>query len=257
MNGHDRTVSDDGGPLVRRAWVFLDTPRTGADESWRFWAHVTQSRIAPARGEEGEFSTLLPTRGEPWVKLQAVADGGPGVHLDLDVDDVHETARRAEGLGAARGGAIGDTVVLMRSPGGFPFCLTTWHGVTGQVREGLTSILDQVCLDVPRVHWASEGAFWEALTGWERRDSDEPGFAYLRRPPDIPLRVLLQRLDDEDGPVRGHVDLACADRAAEVARHAAAGAAVLDERHFWTVMRDPGGRVYCLTDRSPEPPPGR
>jgi hypothetical protein len=245
-----------GAPVVRRAWVFLDTPRAEADTSWRFWAHVTDSRLAPVRGADGEFSTLLPARGEPWVKLQAVGDGG-GIHLDLDVDDVHTAATRAEGLGAERVGAIGDTVVLMRSPGGFPFCLTTWHGQEGQVREGLASILDQVCIDVPRSRWESETAFWSALTGWGLRPSEEPGFSFLVRPAHIPLRVLLQRLDDEEGPVRGHPDLACSDRAADVARHVAAGASVVEERSFWTVMRDPVGRAYCLTDRSPQPPPGR
>lgn len=244
------------GSPVRRAWVFLDTPRSDADLSWRFWARVTDSHLAPARGEEGEFSTLLPAQGEPWVKLQAVGDVG-GIHLDLDVDDVHATAAAAERLGATRAGAIGDTVVLMRSPGGFPFCLTTWHGQSGQAREGLQSILDQACLDVPRSRWEAETAFWAALTGWELRESDEPGFSFLVRPPDIPLRVLLQRLDDEDGPVRGHVDLACADRAGDVRRHVAAGASVVEERASWTVMRDPSGRVYCLTDRSPQPSPGR
>ena len=84
------------GSRVRRAWVFLDTPRSDADPSWRFWAHVTGSRLAPARGDEGEFSTLLPERGEPWVKLQAVADAG-GIHLDLDVDDVHAVSALAAG----------------------------------------------------------------------------------------------------------------------------------------------------------------
>ncbi len=249
-------MSGTDQPRVRRAWVFLDTPRSDADVSWRFWAHVTGSRLAPARGAAAEFSTLLPERGEPWVKLQAVEEGG-GIHLDLDVDDVHAVAALAEGLGAQRVGAIGDTVVLMRSPGGFPFCLTTWHGQSGQVRQGLSSLLDQACLDVPENRWEAEAGFWPALTGWELRESDEPGFSYLVRPPGIPLRLLLQRLGEEDGPVRGHVDLACADRAADVERHVAAGATVLEERLFWTVMRDPVGRVYCLTDRSPVPPPGR
>ena len=128
---------------------------------------------------------------------------------------------------------------------------------SGLIVEVGRVVLDQVCLDVPRAAWDAEVAFWEALTGWELRDSDEPGFAYLVRPHDVAVRVLLQRVDDEHGPVRGHVDLACADRAAETARHLAAGATVVRERHFWTVMSDPTGRVYCLTDRSPQPPPGR
>ncbi len=242
---------------VRWAWILLDTPAEAAPVAWSFWASVTGGSLAPVRGDEGEFSTLLPERGGAWVKLQAVGSGSGGVHLDLDVDDVHAEAARAASCGAVRAGAVGETVVVMRSPGGFTFCLTTYDGESGPAREGLGVVLDQVCLDVPRAAWDAEVAFWEALTGWELRDSDEPGFAYLVRPHDVAVRVLLQRVDDEHGPVRGHVDLACADRAAETARHLAAGATVVREHHFWTVMSDPSGRVYCLTDRSPQPPPGR
>jgi hypothetical protein len=56
--------------------------------------------------------------------------------------------------------------------------------------------------------------------------------------------------------VRAHADLACADRAASVARHLATGARVVEVRDGWTVMTDPVGRVYCLTDRRPTAPPG-
>ncbi|WP_392543165.1 VOC family protein [Oryzobacter telluris] len=244
---------------VRWAWIFLDTPAPDAEASWRFWSEVTRTSVAPTRGDDGEFSTLVPPRGGAWVKLQAVGDPSGGVHLDLDVDDVHTEAARAESLGAERVGAIGDTVVVLRSPGGFTFCLTTYRGEEGDglVREGLEVALDQVCLDVPRAAWDVEAAFWPALTGWELRDSDEPGFAYLVRPGELAVRLLLQRVEEDDGQVRGHVDLACADRAAETQRHVAAGASVVREHHFWTVMADPVGRVYCLTSRSPQPPPGR
>lgn len=245
------------GTAVRWAWVFLDTPREDAERSWAFWSDVTGCPVVDRRGERGEFATLSPSRGAPWVKLQAVDEGPGGVHVDLDVGDVHAAASRAEALGAVRVGAIGDTVVVLRSPGGFVHCLTTWAGTSGADRSGSTSVLDQVCLDVPRSAWDAEVRYWAALTGWAARASDEPGFTSLVRPPELPVRVLLQRLEDDDGPVRGHVDLACADRAADVGRHEAAGASVVTKRHFWTVMRDPVGRVYCLTDRSPQPPPAR
>lgn len=244
-------------PEVRWAWIFLDTPVRDAERSWTFWSEVTGQDLVDRRGAHGEFATLRPSRGGAWVKLQALRAGPGRVHLDLDVDDVHAAAAHAQALGATRVGAIGETVVLLRTPGGFIHCLTTWHGATDPVREGLASVLDQVCLDVPRSRWDAEAAYWAGLTGWPLRDSDEPGFAALHRPGHIPVRVLLQRLDDEEGPVRAHVDLACADRGAEVDRHVAAGARVLEVRHFWTVLADPVGRVYCLTDRGPQPPPGR
>ena len=74
--------------------------------------------------------------------------------------------------------------------------------------------------------------------------------------------MLFQRLGERTGAVRAHADLACADREASLARHLAAGARVVQVREGWTVMSDPAGRVYCLTDRSPDRaaglrPPGR
>lgn len=238
----------------RWAWIFLDTPRADAERSWRFWAEVTGQDVVDRRGEDDEFATLAARHGGSWVKLQAVADGPGGVHLDLDVDDVHAAAAHAESLGARRVGAIGDTVVILRSPGGFVHCLTTWHGESGQEREGLTSILDQVCLDVPRAAWEAENAYWPALTGWPRREGRLPEFANADGGAPLPLRLLLQRLGEEDGPVRAHVDLACSDRATDTERHVAAGARVVAVNAFWTVLTDPVGRVYCLTDRSPQRP---
>ncbi|WP_055815078.1 VOC family protein [Nostocoides sp. Soil756] len=241
------------GPAIRWAWMFLDTPLPEAPRSWEFWADVTGQRVVDRRGADGEFATLEPRSGAAWVKLQAVVEGPGGVHLDLDVDDVAAAAAHAESLGARRIGAIGDTVVILESPGGFVHCLTTWRGASGQERGGLTSILDQVCLDVPRARWDAENAYWTALTGWPWRASDEPGFAAVSAGQSMPFRVLLQRLGEQDGPVRGHVDLACLDRAADTERHVAAGARVRSVHPFWTVLEDPVGRVYCLTDRSPMP----
>ena len=242
---------------IRWTWLFLDTPRADAARSWRFWSEATGWSLSPTRGDDDEFATLLPPRGDSWLKLQVVADGPGGVHLDLDVDDVHEGAGRAEALGAGRLGAIGDTVVILRSPGGLTFCLTTWNGDGEQVREGVPDLVDQVCLDCPVDVHDTEVAFWAALTGWELADSEEPELSFLRRPAGIPLRFLFQRVEEPTGPVRAHADVACVDRPATLVRHLAAGARVVQEREQWTVMTDPVGRVYCLTDRSPTRPAGQ
>jgi predicted enzyme related to lactoylglutathione lyase len=243
---------------IRWTWLFLDTPRRDAEASWRFWSEVTGWPVVDRRGDHGEFATLRPGRGDPWVKLQAVDDGPGGIHLDLDVDDVAAAAATAEALGARRVGAVGDTVVVCRSPGGFTFCLTTWSGASDLVREGSDEVVDQVCLDLPVPVHDREVRFWRELTGWEHRGFDaEPELTALRRAPGIPLRILLQRLGERDGPVRAHADLACTDRAASLGRHLRGGARLVVERDGWTVMRDPVGRVYCLTDRSPQAPAGQ
>jgi hypothetical protein len=238
---------------IRWVWASLDTPAPDADRSQEFWAAVTRSRPSPPRGERGEFATLVPGRGAPWVSLQRVDEGG-GVHLDLDVHvPLTEAAAEATRLGATEIRRR-DDVVDMRSPGGMAFCLTSWvdaGSATQQVRDGQPDLLDQVCLDIPSDGYAREVDFWETLTGWPKRPGSLPEFVSLTRPDGIPVRLLLQRLDDPAGAVRAHLDLATTDRSASRRAHEAAGAEVVSEHDFWTVMRDPVGRVYCLTDRRP------
>ena len=238
---------------VRWVWAFLDTVEADAESSEAFWHTVTRTGISPRRGDRAEFATLLPERGDAWVKVQRVVEGG-GVHLDLDVDQpLADAATEAARLGAAEV-ARHDDVIVMRSPGGFTFCLTSWANTgspTAQVRDGEPDLLDQVCIDVPRDLYAGELTFWEELTGWQRRAGALPEFTSLTRPDGIPVRLLFQRLGESTGPVRGHVDFACRDRTPTCETHVAAGASVVSEHEFWTVMRDPVGRIYCLTHRLP------
>ena len=65
------------------------------------------------------------------------------------------------------------------------------------------------------------------------------------------MRFLLQRLGEPTGTARAHLDVATLDRTATREAHVAAGARVVSDHEFWTVMRDPVGRTYCLTDRRP------
>lgn len=238
---------------VRWVWLFLDGPATDAPDSWRFWSTATRWSLSSVRGGRGEFATLLPAEGDPWVKVQATGGGGQTVHLDLDVEDARAAAEVAKGLGAVEVATIGEpeSVVVLRSPGGLAFCLTTWRGASRQVREGAADLIDQVCIDLPEDQHDAEIGFWAALTGWEHAASDVPEFSYLRRPDGIPVRLLFQRLGEPTGPARAHVDIACVDRADVTRRHIAAGAEVVDVQSFWTVLRDPVGRIYCLTDRPP------
>jgi len=228
--------------------LFLDTPRPDADRSWAFWAAVTGSTLSPVRGERGQFATLLPAHGDAWLKVQAVDEGAGGVHLDIDTDDRAGLVARALDLGAHVHATYHDVVVL-RSPAGIVFCATI--GVGGGTDRHLEAIADQVCLDIPPSAFAAEVAFWSDLTGWvasEIREDDE--FVSLRRPVDMPVRILLQRRDDET-PASAHVDFAAEDRAAETERHVRAGAEVVEVFRQWTVLRDPVGRIYCLTARDP------
>lgn len=230
------------------AWIhlFLDTPAAEFDEAVEFWAAVTGCRPSDRRGEHGQFLTLQPTSGPPWLTMQAV-DQPAGVHLDLDSTDRASSTDRALALGATTSWTYHD-VEVMNSPGGLTFCQTLLDGDPSLQRDGST-ILDQVCLDIPSDAWEVEVAFWRDLTGRDLEQGLRPEFAFLGdegRP-----RILLQRLDDTGGTVRAHPDLASADRTSDVRRHLGLGAVVLDEHDRWTVLTAPAGQVYCLTDRDP------
>jgi hypothetical protein len=238
--------------------AFVDLPGVHHERVSRFWSEVTGWPLSAPRGDEAEFTTLLPPVGDPHLKLQRVGGVVTGTHLDVHVDDPEAALARAEELGASLVLRHPEGYVVVRSPGGFTFCLvrehlthpappTTWP-------DGHASIVDQLCLDIPSRLFPDETRFWAALTGWDLHQSavrDE--FAYLSRPRGVSIRVLMQRLDDRDGVVRAHLDLATTDRPAEVRRHEALGAtqAVDQPGLGWTVMRDPAGSSYCITHRDP------
>jgi hypothetical protein len=261
--------------MIRVVWLtaFLDLPPHVHGAGSRFWSAVTGYAVSPARGDEAEFTTLLPPQGDPFVKVQRTVavrrpDGSSpdraSIHLDVHLPsaaDIVPAAETAVSLGGRILHRSPHGYVVLRSPGGLTFCL-----VHERLRErpapsrwpddgGHDSLVDQVCLDTPPEDFERECAFWADLTGWELRSSAaHPELAHLARPDGIPLRVLLQRLEDDRGHlVSGHLDLASSDRAAETRRHERLGAVVEQVRPGpgWTVLTDPTGARYCITDRDP------
>jgi hypothetical protein len=232
--------------VTARLHVFLDIPAREFAAGAAFWAAATRCTLSAQRGEQGQFATLLPESGDPWVKLQAV-EGQPRVHLDLDTTDQAGAVGRAVRLGATPAWTYHD-VVVQRSPGGFLFCNTL---AVGERRFGRNdvAILDQVCIDIPVEEWRRELSFWSALL--ERPLTGSLDTDCLRLADDGGPRVLLQRLDEVSGRVRAHPDIAVADRAGETLRHLALGAALVREFDGWNVLQAPYGQVYCLTDRDP------
>ncbi len=196
----------------------------------------------------------MPAIGDAYVKIQGV-DGTGGGHLDLVTDDVLALTEHAIGLGADVVTRHVDWYVL-RSPGGQLFCITPWHReivrptiVTSP--DGVASRLDQIAIDVSPARFDSETAFWPEVTGWPAHTGSRTEFHVVQQPADLPVRLLIQRVD-EDRPTSMHHDLACADVPAIRAWHERLGATYVADGPRWTVMRDPAGGVYCLTARSPE-----
>jgi hypothetical protein len=250
---------------LRWITMFLDFPPPAFEPGVAFWREVTGYGLSPFRGASGEFATLLPPAGDAYLRVQRVADGPGGCHLDLHVDTASESldgaASRAVRLGASvlyRNDDVG--LIVASSPGGLGFCLVPWKGesvVPGPLvtASGATRV-DTLCIDVPPEGFERECSFWSELTGWETVPARVPGYSYLNRPAGQPLPawLLLQRLDAAPAGqrARAHVDLGCTDELA-IGRHVELGARVAGTHGHWTVLTDPAGREYCLVSRDPYP----
>ncbi|MBA3780583.1 MAG: VOC family protein [Nocardioides sp.] len=236
-------------------WIsaFLDVPATDHARAADFWSAVTAMSPSEPRGDHGEYTTLVPEEGDGFLRMQRVGDGPARLHLDLHVEEPRAAADAAVARGAREVVDLG--YVVLTSPGGLPFCFVghlagrrpparTWT-------SGQSSLVDQVCLDIAPAAYDEELAFWAATTGFPLdAHQRHPEFRLLEGPDDQPLQLLVQRLDDGDGPTTAHFDLGTSDggRSAEVARHEALGATVLREHEHWTVLTDPAGMTYCITD---------
>jgi Glyoxalase-like domain len=245
----------DESSKVRWVSVFIDLPSELVDADAAFWTSVTGSVMGRPTGDRKEFLPLDPARGDPCLWLQRTQAGPVGCHPDLYVEDVVATADRAVGLGAVRL-TDDDGLVVLRSPGGLPFCLVRHRGQSlppdASGTPGSRCAVDQVCLDIPADRYDPECDFWSSLTGWTRsRGEVQDEFNRLVRPAGIPYAFLLQRLDDPQQAVTAHLDLACEDREAVTALHVGWGAEVVRRTPGWTVMRDPAGVTYCNTGRRP------
>ncbi|WP_030157322.1 VOC family protein [Glycomyces sp. NRRL B-16210] len=242
---------------IRWTTAFWDFPAEGFEEGTAFWLKVTASTLSPRRGPDGAFATLRPAEGDPYLRVQRVREGKGGNHLDLHVDDVEAEAERAQVLGASLVHREPGLVVL-HSPSGFAFCVVEHLGevkVPASIAwAGGRTRTDQLCVDVPPQDFDHELSFWQSMTGWPRAGTNDPAYRRLLTPPELPLRFLLQRLDEaEEGrAAAAHIDLSCSDVAAETERHVGFGAVPVRTHRHWQVMRDPAGFAYCLTDRDPD-----
>jgi hypothetical protein len=242
---------------IRWLTAFLDFPASTFESGRAFWQGVTATTLSPSRGELGEFATLVPDRGDAYLRVQRL-DRGPGrCHLDLHTDDVGASSK----LAVEHGAVVlrnEDDITVLRSPGGLTFCFVEHHGETERPpprlwSDGHRSRVDQLCIDIPGSAFEDETAFWAVVTGWERRFGSRPEFDYLTRPAGMPLRLLLQRVaHEQSGFCHAHLDLACDDVGAERLRHEALGATTIRIMPDWTTLEDPAGLHYCVTRRSPD-----
>jgi len=112
--------------------IFLDFPGGEFDAGVAFWREITGSRLSAFRGAGKEFATLLPPDGDAFLRVQRIAEGPGGCHLDLHLDlsagSLEEAAAEAMVLGGHVRDRDGDEVIIVDSPGGFTFCFVPWDG---------------------------------------------------------------------------------------------------------------------------------
>ena len=245
-------------PAIRWLSLFADVRAERIEPEMAFWAGVTGTTPGHPSGGRGEFIPLVPPEGDRYVWLQRIEEGFGGWHLDLHVDDVTGGSRVAVAAGA-RLVRADPGLATLTSPTGQPFCLVS-ETRPRRIRPPVPSwkngrsLVDQICFDIPAASFDTECEFWSELTGWPRVHGSRPEFDRLELQPQLPLRVLLQRLEQDDTEgIRAHADLSADDRLAEVGRHLDLGAT--DEQPFghWTTLTDPAGLRYCVTDRTPLP----
>ncbi|HEY2576060.1 MAG TPA: VOC family protein [Streptosporangiaceae bacterium] len=114
------------------------------------------------------------------------------------------------------------------------------------------SRLFKIVIDVPAASLDSELAFWQAASGLplppNPRFPEYYGSGLLHGQE---FALLVQRLGD--GLPRVHIDIHTDDLEAEVTRLEGLGAERVKLIHYWWVMRDPAGLLFCvLPDRSGE-----
>ena len=242
--------------MFRWAHVFIDVPADQVAAATEFWSAATGYGIGAPWPSHQEFVSLLPRSGSRYVHLQRI-EGAPRIHLDFPSVDLDADTARLVGIGARVIGPRGHWQTL-ESPGGLPFCIVDEAvpaavPVSARWADGNRSRVCQVCIDAPPSLHAAECEFWAAATGWRERDSPyDPEFASLLPPESSPVQFLLQRLDDDGGAVRAHIDLGCDDIDAEAARLVDLGATVVAREEEWIVLRDPAGQEFCATERKPD-----
>lgn len=98
-----------------------------------------------------------------------------------------------------------------------------------------------VLIDHPDEQYDAALAFWGGVQGVDPQPDGE--YASIGRIGSVHVEV--QRTGT-DTPARVHLDIESDDVRAEVARVAALGATVLEEREDYTILLDPGGLVFCV-----------
>ncbi|GGC78104.1 hypothetical protein GCM10011512_00800 [Tersicoccus solisilvae] len=241
---------------------FLDVPADRLDAAGAFWAAALGWPLGEPWPGHPEFRSLVPAAGDAYVHVQRIDEGGPRVHLDIESPEVSADVARLVDLGATRGRTdpAGDWQV-MASPGGLPFCVVPGTDARRRpdgvdVGDGVRDRLVQLCIDAPRDAADAEVAFWRAaIPGRWAASTGEGLIGKLHPGVGSTLKLLFQRLGEETGPVRAHLDVGTTDVERDASRLERLGAVRVRDDDGWVTLRDPAGLAFCTTGNDPDEEP--
>lgn len=237
--------------------VQVDVPASEHRQAVDFWAAALGARSIP-QGDPA-FTHLAGVPGLFGLHVQALQEGAPRIHLDLEADNVDAEVARLVDLGATvHGDGAGGPILT--DPAGIVFCVVG-SGTDDVLRRSNDddARLHVLVLDVASEHAEDAGRFWGQAFGRDAEPLPAPFDAYIRIE-DAPavggaLRVLVQDIGAGAAP-RVHVDLHVPDvkaRSRHVERLSQLGASVVDRTYSWTVMTDPFGLAFCVVPDRPDP----
>jgi Glyoxalase-like domain len=99
-----------------------------------------------------------------------------------------------------------------------------------------------VLIDHPGSSYEDAVGFWAGVQGVEAQPEEDGPYAAIGEMGS--LRLEAQRIDV--GEPRVHLDIETDDVAAETDRVVALGASLLEQRKGYSILRDPGGLVFCV-----------
>lgn len=235
--------------------VVLDVPGDQLPATADFWSRALGWPTGDPWAGHPELRSFVPATGDAYMHLQSI-DGPPRVHVDLESEEPDRTVAEAVDMGAVVV-AENDIWRTLRSPGGLPFCVlrAAEHEPPPPLSlpDGHRVRMVQVCVDSPKGVHDAEVAFWRALLPGRWVPSEAPEFAgKWHDDAGSPVQLLFQGLDEEDGPVRAHLDLGTDDLPAERRRLLEVGATDVGAgRGGWHVLRDVNDLLFCVTANSP------
>jgi predicted enzyme related to lactoylglutathione lyase len=101
--------------------ILIDTPSRDAEASAAFWSAALGTRPRPLP-EEPQFTSLPDALPGLVTAVQAIEEGEPRYHIDIESDDVDAEAARLVALGAVEVSRWRECRVL-RAPGGHLLCV--------------------------------------------------------------------------------------------------------------------------------------